>query len=134
MNTIKKELADVIRAKSDEDLISLVLNRDPASLVTKPVISHPSIRKANGKPKRQPLRSGDPQDLVYKAVDSMSGVTITEVADMTRLPRAAVKKAIASLKGNGKVFQAGERRNTRYATSKEEAERASKLASNALGK
>jgi biotin operon repressor len=71
---------------------------------------------------------------VYKAVDGLPGTTITTVSDMTSLPRSEVKKAIAALKDEGKVFQHGERRYTRYATSPTQAERASKLAQNAVKK
>ena len=124
MNEIKKEMADMIRSKSDDDLLAMVLDREPTALVTKPVVST--------KPRASSSKSNH-QDHVYKVVNGRSGVTVTEVADITGLPRASVKKAIDALKSQGKVFQAGERRYTRYATSQEAAERSSKLARNEKG-
>lgn len=128
MNNIKHELANVIRNKTDDELLSIVMDRAPATLVTKPVISR--------RPRAKPLTNGGSADvdLVYKAINGRTGVSCGEIADITKLPRSRVRKCIAELKSQKRVHQAGERRFTRYAITKEIAARSSKLAHNASPK
>jgi len=119
---IQSELADLIRNKTDEELIALVLGTRDAKphLVTKPVVSRAQT------PRRNTDTNGPSRaDLVLKAISSSRGISATEVADKTKLPRAHVTKAIADLKEAGKVFQGGERRFARYATTKKVATDAS---------
>ena len=134
MADIKEELANVIRAKTDDELLAMVLDRDPATLVTKPVVSQKTPRRRNGNNRREQLRPGDPEDLIYKAVSGMDGVCITSVVDITRISRSTVKRIISALKKEKRVFQGGERRFARYAVTQEAADRASRLARTAGGK
>jgi len=138
MNSIKAEIANLIRGKSDDEIFAIISNlyQGGHGLVTKPVVSQAprKPRVATPKPRGARVPNGDASGMVYKAIDGMPGTTITTVTDMTRLPRAEVKKVIGILKEEGKVFQAGERRYTRYATSQSAAERASNLAQNAVKK
>lgn len=138
MNSIKAEIANLIRGKSDDEIFAIISNlyQGGHGLVTKPVVSQAprKPRVSAAKPRGARVPNGDASGMVYKAIDGMPGTTITTVTDMTRLPRAEVKKVIGILKEEGKVFQAGERRYTRYATSQSAAERASKLAQGAVKK
>ena len=119
---MSEKLAKLIREQSDDDLLAMVLDREPAKLVTKPVISRPRSASKNG---------NDDIELVHKTIKKkQSGTTVRELKELVGLPRAAVVRAIAALKESGKVFQGGERRFARYATSKQAADKASKLARN----
>jgi hypothetical protein len=141
MDSIKAEIANLIRGKSDDEIFAIISNlyQGGHGLVTKPVVSQAPRKPRVVTPKPRGAQvlhvpNGDASGMVYKAIDGMPGTTITTVTDMTRLPRAEVKKVIGILKEEGKVFQAGERRYTRYATSQSAAERASNLAQNAVKK
>jgi biotin operon repressor len=141
MQKIREELANLIRNKTDEELIALVMQlgaegarvvqyADPEQaissrgmgIVTKPVVARPN---GNNRDPKRVATSDRRSDLVLKAIAASKGVSATEVADKTKLPRAHVTKAIADLKEAGKVFQGGERRFARYATTKKVATDAS---------
>lgn len=134
MPDIKRELADVIRSKPDDELLAMVMARQPATLVTKPVISQGKTSRRE--PRRKPnngVSPGDDAELVYKTIDGKSGTTVTEVVFITGLGRSAVRRCIAALKRAERVFQGGERRFARYSTTQAAADRASSMARTAGG-
>lgn len=135
MSDIKQEMANLIRSKPDDELLAMVLDREPASLVTKPVVSQKP--RASKKPKNGSSvpNPGTPNDeVILKAISGLSGSSITELVGITGLGRSAVKRTVASLKRDEKVFQGGDRRFARYSTTQVEATRASELARTAGGK
>ena len=129
MEKIRAEIANLIRSKPDDELIALVMSddvpvRDVGVMVTKPVVA-----RTNGNGSRKPRQLKPEQSnaisLVLKVISKSTGISATQVADKTKLPRSHVTKAIAELKAQGEVFQGGERRFARYATTQEVANVAS---------
>ena len=114
----KQEIAEQIRKSlTDEELLTMVLNREPSHLVTKPVNSH---RYRNENQNSAVLNLIKKEPCGARGICETSGLTKTEVM-----------RSIAKLKSDGKVFQGGERKFTMYGITQEDADRA---AADAQGK
>lgn len=121
---MKKQIADYIRSQSDEALISLALGsgmiidarRQP------PVASGSS----NGRTPRVSTSSINSDELVLKTAGEFGkGFSTSELADKTGLSPTQARASLKRLMADEKLFTAGKLRFARYATTKDEAERAS---------
>lgn len=114
----KEEIAEQIRKSLTQDeLLTMVLNRDPVSLVTKPVNSHRYRHEGQG-------------SHVLKIIQEEAR-SARDICEKSDLNRPEVMRAITKLKSEGKVFQGGERKFTRYGVTQKAADKA---ASDAQGK
>jgi CRP-like cAMP-binding protein len=114
----KKEIAEQIRKSlTQEELLTMVLNREPVQLVTKPVSSHRYRHASQGAKVLKIIQEG--------------AKSTRDICDKSSLTRPEVSRAIGKLKDDGEVFQGGERKFTRYGTTQVGADKA---AADAQGK
>lgn len=115
MGNIKQELADVIRSKTNDELIAMVLEREPATIVTKPIVSHR-------------FRDASRKTSVLGVLEKRGPCTTAEIANDLGLSGGEAKRTIGQLKDEGRIFQGGNRKYTRYAMTQKEADDASERA------
>ena len=124
--SIQSELADLIRSKPDAELLALVVGSAPQEK-TPARVPGQMVKKENGRAKTLAREAVFEQQVaaVMATVQSNKGVGGTAIAEATSLPRSHVMRALTHLREQGQVFQGGERKFARYATSQEAADDAS---------
>jgi hypothetical protein len=142
MNAFEAGLVRFVREMSDGEILELVRNQlngveagpsaRRATRVAVAAAAAPSRRRGR-RTRGARISKGSPQheallSKVEKTIVGSKGLSVSQVAKATSLPKLRVASVIRELKGSKRIFQAGERRFARYGKTKQIAQKASSAA------
>lgn len=142
LDPFSEQIVKLVRSMPDEALLELVRNR-LGDVAVAPRSYGSASSPANGrrgprkvKRRRQRATSADREQYlaaVERAIKGSKGLSASEIAAKTKLPKPRVQAAVRELKAARKIFQGGDRRFARYAGDAKTAKQASLNARKSAG-
>lgn len=140
MNTFQAQIVKMVREMPDDALLDLVraemssgksLSFPPrAKAEERPTMATPRkrvrVRNVKAKAKRRAFDPKSTEKVLHAVKIAKRGVAIGDLEGYTKLPRSHVQRALGELLKGKRLFRAGDRRFTRYATTKAAAQKAAK--------